>query len=54
MRNLTIFLVLLLCLFSSKIVAQDQNPKDEQVKQTFEQASENFDVQCKKIIEEIC
>jgi hypothetical protein len=36
MRNFTIYLVLLLCLFASKILAQDPNQKNEQANQTFE------------------
>ena len=36
MRNLIIYLSLLLCLFASKMVAQDPSPKGEQAKQTFE------------------
>ena len=36
MRNLIIYLSLLLCLFASKMVAQDPRPKGEQAKQTFE------------------
>lgn len=40
MRNLNIYLVLLLCLFASKMVAQDPNQKGEHEKETFEQAME--------------
>jgi hypothetical protein len=36
MRNFTIYLALLLCLFASKLLAQETNTKDEQAKQTFE------------------
>lgn len=36
MRNLIIYLSLLLCLFASKMTAQDPSPKGEQAKQTFE------------------
>lgn len=36
MRNLIIYLSLLLCLFASKMVAQDSSIKAEQAKQTFE------------------
>ena len=36
MRNLTIYLALILCLFASKIVAQETSNKGEKVNQTFE------------------
>ena len=37
MRNFTIYLALSLCLFASKLLAQETNTKDEQAKQTFEE-----------------
>jgi hypothetical protein len=42
MRNLTVYLVLLLCLFASKMLAQE----------TYEQALEKFTIQYQKIIQE--
>jgi len=36
MRNFTIYLALSLCLFASKLVAQDKDNKDAQTTQTFE------------------
>lgn len=42
MRNFTIYLVVLLCLFASKMLAQDPSQKDEQVKQTFEEQAKNI------------
>ena len=42
MRNFTIYLVLLLCLFASKILAQDPSQKGEQAKQTFEEQAKNI------------
>jgi hypothetical protein len=42
MRNFTIYLVLLLCLFASKMLAQDPSQKDEQLKQTFEEQAKNI------------
>lgn len=42
MRNFTIYLVLLLCLFTSKMLAQDPSKKDEQAKQTFEVQAKNI------------
>ena len=36
MRNFTIYLALSLCLFASKLLAQDQNQKGDQTNQTFE------------------
>lgn len=42
MRNFTIYLVLLLCLFASKMLAQDPSKKDEQAKQTFEVRAKNI------------
>lgn len=42
MRNFTIYLVLLLCLFASKMLAQDLSKKDEQAKQTFEVQAKNI------------
>lgn len=52
MRNLNIYLVLLLCLFASKIVAQDSIQKEEQTKQTYDQALEKFNIQYAEIIQE--
>jgi hypothetical protein len=42
MRNFTIYLVLLLCLFASKMLAQDPSQKGEQAKQTFEKQAKNI------------
>lgn len=42
MRNFTIYLVLLLCLLASKMLAQDPIQKDEQAKQTFEEQAKNI------------
>ncbi len=42
MRNFTIYLVLLLCLFASKMLAQDPSQKGEQEKQTFEKQAQNI------------
>jgi hypothetical protein len=42
MRNFTIYLVLLLCLFASKMLAQDSIQKGEQAKQTFEKQVKNI------------
>ena len=42
MRNLTIYLVLLLCLFASKMLAQDPSQKGEPEKQTFEKQAKNI------------
>ena len=36
MRNFIIYLALSLCLFASKLLAQDQNPKEHQLNQAFE------------------
>jgi len=36
MRNFTIYLALSLCLFASKLLAQETTTKDDQAKQTFE------------------
>lgn len=52
MRNLNIYLVLLLCLFASKIVAQDSMQKGEQTKQTFEQAMEKQTIKYEEIKKE--
>jgi len=52
MRNFTIYLVLLLCLFVSKMLAQDPNLKDEQVKQTFEKQAINIASNIEKITKE--
>ncbi len=42
MRNFTIYLVLLLCLFASKMLAQDPSQKGEQAKHTFEEQAKNI------------
>ena len=42
MRNFTIYLVLLLCLFASKMLAQDPSQKGELAKQTFEKQAKNI------------
>jgi hypothetical protein len=42
MRNFTIYLVLLLCLFTSKMLAQDLSKKGEQTNQTFEIQAKNI------------
>lgn len=42
MRNFTIYLVVLLCLFASKILAQDPSKKNEPTKQTFEVLAKNI------------
>lgn len=52
MRNLNIYLVLLLCLFASKMLAQDPSHNGEQAKQTYEQALEKFTIQYEEIIQE--
>lgn len=52
MRNFTIYLVLLLCLFASKILAQDPSQKDEQAKQTFEMQAKNIASNIEKITKE--
>jgi hypothetical protein len=52
MRNLTIYLVLLLCLFASKILAQDPSQKGEQVKQTYDEAIEKYEIRFSQIQQE--
>lgn len=52
MRNLTIYLVLLLCLFASKMLAQDPRQKGEQEKQTFQQAMEKQIIKYEQIKKE--
>ncbi|MBA4318938.1 MAG: hypothetical protein C0412_11110 [Flavobacterium sp.] len=52
MRNFTIYLVLLLCLFASKILAQDPSQKGEQAKQTFEIQAKNIASNIEKITKE--
>jgi hypothetical protein len=42
MRNFTIYLVLLLCLFASKMLAQDASQKGEQTNQTFEKQAKDI------------
>jgi hypothetical protein len=52
MRNFTIYLVLLLCLFASKILAQDASQKGEQTNQTFEIQAKNIASNIEKITKE--
>lgn len=52
MRNFTIYLVLLLCLFASKILAQDPSQKGEQTSQTFEIQAKNIASNIEKITKE--
>jgi len=52
MRNFTIYLVLLLCLFASKMLAQDPSQKGEQAKQTFEIQAKNIASNIEKITKE--
>lgn len=52
MRNFTIYLVLLLCLFASKILAQDPSQKGEQTNQTFEIQAKNIASNIEKITKE--
>jgi hypothetical protein len=52
MRNFTIYLVLLLCLFASKILAQDPSQKSEQTNQTFEIQAKNIASNIEKITKE--
>lgn len=52
MRNLNIYLVLLLCLCASKILAQDPSHNGEQAKQTFEQAMEKQKIKYEQIRQE--
>jgi len=52
MRNYTIYLVLLLCLFASKMLAQDPSQKGEQVKQTFEKQVQNIALNIENITKE--
>jgi hypothetical protein len=52
MRNFTIYLVLLLCLFASKILAQDSSQKGEQTNQTFEIQAKNIASNIEKITKE--
>ena len=52
MRNLNIYLVLLLCLFASKMLAQDPNQKGEQEKQTFEQEMDKQIIKYEQIKQE--
>lgn len=52
MRNFTIYLVLLLCLFASKMLAQDPNPKGEQGQQSFEKQVKNIASNIEKITKE--
>ena len=52
MRNFTIYLLLLLCLFASKILAQDASQKSEQTNQTFEIQAKNIASNIEKITKE--
>lgn len=52
MRNFTIYLVLLLCLFASKLLAQDPSQKGEQTNQTFEIQAKNIASNIEKITKE--
>lgn len=52
MRNLIVYLVLLLCLITSKILAQDPSQKGEQANQTFEQAMEKCEIKYEQIKQE--
>ena len=52
MRNLNIYLALLLCLLASKIFAQDPSQKGEQAEQTFDQAIEKSTVEYNQIQQE--
>jgi len=52
MRNLIIYLSLLLCLFASKMVAQDPSPKGEQAKQTFETKAKAIAIKMEYITKE--
>jgi hypothetical protein len=52
MRNFTVYLVLLLCLFASKILAQDSSQKGEQTNQTFEIQAKNIASNIEKITKE--
>jgi hypothetical protein len=49
MRNFTIYLALSLCLFTSKLLAQETNAKDEQAKQTFEAKARTIGDKIEKI-----
>jgi len=52
MRNFTIYLILLLCLFASKMLAQDPSHKGEQTNQTFEKQAKNIASNIEKITRE--
>jgi len=52
MRNFTIYLALSLCLFASKLLAQETNSKDEQAKQTFEAKAKAIGDKIEKITSE--
>jgi hypothetical protein len=52
MRNFTIYLALLLCLFVSKILAQEPSQKSEQTNQTFEIQAKNIASNIEKITKE--
>lgn len=52
MRNYTIYLVLLLCLFTSKMLAQDPSQKGEQTNQTFEKQALNIALNIENITKE--
>lgn len=52
MRNFTIYLALSLCLFASKLVAQDKDNKDAQTTQTFETKAKAIGDKIEKITAE--
>ena len=52
MRNFTIYLILLLCLFASKLLAQDPSQKGDQAEQTFEKQAKNIASNIEKITKE--
>jgi len=52
MRNFTIYLALSLCLFASKLVAQDQKKKDDQAIQNFETKAKAIGDKIEKITTE--
>lgn len=52
MRNLKIYLILLLFLFANKMLAQDSIQKEEQMKQTYGQALKEYEIKREKIKQE--
>ena len=52
MRNLNIYLVLFLCLFVSKIAAQDQSLTNGQAKKTYEEAEKEYTIKAEQIKQE--